>query len=82
MAGPASARQVPGTGGWDEQHCSVSCYEGGTSGGGPSIVFRPIDDNAIEVLQLGAGILAGVALAGAGMAVASRRRHAHAGYPA
>ena len=40
-----------------------------------------VDDDAVEVLQLGVGMLVGVALAGAGM-VASRRGHAHAARPA
>lgn len=84
MAGPASAREVPGNGDWADQHCSVSCYEGSnTTGAGTPVteVFR-VDDNAIELLQLGAGLLAGVALAGAGMAVASRRSHGHTAHPA
>ena len=84
MAGPASAREVPGTGDWADQHCSTNCYEGPntTSSSTPiTEVFR-VDDNAVEVLQLGAGLLAGVALAGAGMAVASRRSHGHAAHPA
>ncbi|MGA8980436.1 MAG: hypothetical protein WB473_15110, partial [Pedococcus sp.] len=73
MAGPASARPDPGTGGSGELRCSTSCYEGG-SAGNPDVggVLR-IDGNGVQVLQLGAGIVAGVALAGAGMAVASRR---------
>lgn len=45
----------------------------------PPVVARMlVGDNAVEPLQLGAGVLAGVALAGAGLAVASRRRHAPA----
>jgi hypothetical protein len=81
MAGPASAREVPGNGDWADQHCSVSCYEGPTPAGSPTQVIR-IDDNAIEVLQLGAGILAGFALAGAGAAAFSRRSHGHLAHPA
>jgi hypothetical protein len=84
MAGPASAREVPGNGDWADQQCSVNCYEGPntTSSGTPiTEVFR-VDDNAVEVLQLGAGLLAGVALAGAGMAVASRRSHGRTAHPA
>jgi hypothetical protein len=81
MAAPANARQVPGNGDWAEQHCSLSCFEGPQPG--PSrIIFRPTDDNAVEVLQLGAGVLAGIALAGAAAAAASRRNHAHMGHPA
>jgi hypothetical protein len=77
MAGPASARPDPGTGSPAEQHCSVSCYQGPDSGG--ITLPQPPDGSGVEVLQLGAGILAGVALAGAGLAAASRRSHtAHA----
>ena len=50
MAGPAGAREVPGNGDWAEQHCSVSCYEGGTPAGTSTQTFR-VDDNAIEVLH-------------------------------
>ena len=75
LAGPASARPDPGTGGSEESRCSVSCFEGGAAYTPVTQVFR-VDDNAIEVVQLGAGLLAGFALAGAGLAVASRRTHA------
>ena len=83
MAGPASARPDPGSGSPGEQHCTVSCYEGGTIGGssGAGTVLT-VSDNGLQVLQIGAGLLAGVALAGAGMAVVSRRSHAHAAHPA
>lgn len=81
LAGPASARPDPGTGGSQELRCTTGCYEGGTTGSDPT-QFVTLDDNAVEFLQLGAGLLAGVALAGAGMAVASRRSHAHATHPA
>ena len=83
LAGPASAREVPGNGDWTDQQCSSGCYQGpsDSSAGTPVIqVFR--DDNAVEVLQLGAGLRAGIALAGAGMALATRRTHAHAAHPA
>ena len=33
------------------------------------------DDGAVEYLQLGAGLLAGLSIAGAAAAVASRRQH-------
>ena len=33
------------------------------------------DDDAVEYVQVGAGIVAGMALAGAGAALVSRRRH-------
>lgn len=76
LAGPASARPLPGTGSPDEQRCTTACFEGGTGSGGFARTVA-VDDNAIELLQLGGGLVAGVALAGAGMAVASRRTHAH-----
>ena len=79
IAGPASARQVPGNGDWADQHCSVNCYEGPSGRTTPTIT---IDDNGVEVLQLGAGLLAGIALAGAGAAAFSRRNHGHLAHPA
>jgi hypothetical protein len=81
MAGPAGARELPGNGDWADQHCSVGCY-GGPAGTGSSTRVTRIDDNAIEVMQLGAGLLAGVALAGAGAAALSRRSHGHLAHPA
>ena len=82
MAGPASARPNPGNGGPEDSHCTTSCFEGGTTQGPSTAGFTPPDGGGFEVLQLGAGILAGLALAGAGMAVASRRTHGHAPHPA
>jgi hypothetical protein len=82
MAGPASARQVPGNGDWADQHCSTSCYVGGTTGVSQRTPSIGIDDNGVEVLQLGAGLLAGLALAGAGAAAFSRRNHGHLAHPA
>ena len=41
----------------------------------PVIRVLRVDDNAIEYLQLGAGLLAGAVLAGVGMALAARRTH-------
>ena len=79
MAGPASARPDPGNG--ELPRCSTSCFEGGTSGGS-GIPIPSVDGGGVELLQLGGGLLAGVALAGAGMAVASRRTHAHGAHPA
>jgi hypothetical protein len=79
-AGAASAREIPGNGAQEEFRCTVSCYEGGTSGGLTSI--PKVGEDGIEILQLGAGVLAGVALAGAGLALASRRGHRHAAHPA
>jgi hypothetical protein len=71
LAGPASARQDPGAG--DLPRCTTGCFEGGTTPG--TTQLTAIDDNAVEYLQLGAGVLAGIALTGAGAAVASRRSH-------
>ena len=34
-----------------------------------------VDDDAVEVLQIGAGVLAGLAVAGAGAAMVPRRNH-------
>lgn len=48
----------------------------------PSPVVLPVDDNAVEYLQLGAGVLAGIGLAGAGLAAASRRSQGHVAHPA
>lgn len=83
MAAPASARQDPGAGNQQEWSCRSLCYEGGTTGTDLRSAITP-DESTIEVVQLGAGVLAGVALAGAGLAVATRRRHshAHAAHPA
>ncbi|AXG14625.1 hypothetical protein [Intrasporangium calvum] len=39
------------------------------------VITVAIDDNALELLQVGGGLLAGLALAGAGVALASRRHH-------
>jgi hypothetical protein len=78
MAGPASAGPDAGPG--EIPRCSSDCYEGGVPAG--TLPGIAVDTSGFEVLQLGAGILAGVALAGAGMAVASRRSHAHAAHPA
>lgn len=80
LAGPASARPISGTGSQQELGCTTSCYAGGATSGGPPIVR--VDNSAIEYLQLGGGLLAGIALAGAGMAVASRRGHTHLAHPA
>ena len=72
LAGPAAARDDHGTG--TVQRCTSDCYDFGST---PIATTQdlPLDDNAVEYLQLGAGLLAGVALAGAGMALASRRGH-------
>lgn len=65
LAGPANAVVLPDPIG------------SGVPPKGPFAIEVPIDDNALELLQVGGGILAGLALAGAGMAVATRRQHAH-----
>ncbi|WP_404384735.1 hypothetical protein LL946_03255 [Knoellia locipacati] len=80
VAGPASARPDPGNGAQQEWTCQIDCYEGGTTTGPTTAVT--LDDDALEMFQLGAGVLAGIALAGAGLAVASRRSHRHAVHPA
>jgi hypothetical protein len=67
LAGPASARPEPGD----------PVGSSGTATPGPAIIRVPVDDNALELVQLGGGVLAGLALAGAGRAMASRRQHAH-----
>ena len=82
MAGPASARPDPGTGGAHEWTQWSSDFEGGSAGGTTPTIPNPVDGNGVEVLQLGAGVLAGIALAGAGMAAVSRRSHGHAPHPA
>lgn len=66
VAGPASARVDPGE---------------PVGSNRPAPPPRPptfIDDNAIEWVQVGGGVLAGLALAGAGAALGSRRHHASA----
>lgn len=68
VAGPASARFEPGE--------PVGTPRSGTTV--TRTIGVPIDDNALELVQLGGGVLAGIALAGAGMALASRRHHAGA----
>jgi hypothetical protein len=78
MAGQASARDLPGNGDWADQHCSTSCYEGGTLLNTNPAPAPRVDGGAVEYVQLGAGLLAGIALAGAGAAAFSRRTHHHA----
>jgi hypothetical protein len=80
VVGPASARPDPGNGSQQEWSCQTGCYEGGTTPGATNTIT--VDDNAIEMLQLGGGVLAGIALAGAGVAFVSRRSHHHAAHPA
>lgn len=81
LAGTASARQVPGNGGSDEQHCSVSCYQGGSPAATTPRTDAPTS-GSMDYLQLGAGLLAGLALAGGGAVALSRRGHGRMAHPA
>jgi hypothetical protein len=86
VALPADARQDPGPTPTVTLPYSQDVYERhyGTQVEPATPAYRPItrivrvDDNEMEVLQLAAGVLAGIALAGTGAAVASRRTHAQA----
>lgn len=66
LAAPASARQDRGTGSLHEDSPFTTPHST------TKIVFK--DDGALEYLQVGAGALAGMTLAG-GAAVAVGRRH-------
>jgi hypothetical protein len=66
LAAPAQAIPDPGTGGTDPVPVVPQSVPGPAD---------PLDDDAVEYLQLGAGLIAGVALAGAGAALVSRRHH-------
>lgn len=79
LAGPAAARPDPGTGELHERSSATVVDV-------PTVtrvtqVLR-IDDNAVEYLQLGAGVAAGLALGGAGMLLVSRRTQGRAPSPA
>lgn len=79
LAGPTWARPDPGTG--ELPHCTSGCFEGGkTPTNGPTPPFTA-DNKGVGYLQLGAGVLAGLAL-GAGVGVISRNSHAHASHAA
>lgn len=86
MAGPAGARPDPGSGSPRDWHCSASCYQGGgtvpDAGVSDVRTVLRVDDTGVQVLQLGAGVLAGLAMAGAGAALVSRRHHAQVAHPA
>lgn len=71
LAGPAAARPDPSTGGIHEGTAGNSAIAGPEST--PSMQVLRIDDNALEYLQLGAGMAAGLALGGAAMVLVSRR---------
>lgn len=74
LAGPAAARPDPSHG--ELSRCTTGCFVGGGDGlQGPGYTPEP---TGIAYLPLGAGMLAGIVLAGAGAAVVSRRGHAHA----
>ena len=78
LAGPAAARPDPGTG--ELPRCTSGCYQGGGgTGTGPG---PTADTNTVEYIQLGAGVLAGIALTGLGVAVTSRRSHGQVAHPA
>ena len=68
IAAPAQARVDPGTGPNDR----VAPHTTPPLPPGPPATA---DDDAVEYLQLGAGLLAGLSIAGAAAAVASRRQH-------
>ena len=72
LAGPAAARPDPGTGGLHERPADATVVQGPS---GPGAVQLRIDDDAVEYLQIVAGLAAGAALGGAGMFLASRRAH-------
>jgi hypothetical protein len=55
---------------------------GPAGGGGTSIQFLPIDDNAIEYVQIGLGVLAGMVVVGAGVAAATTVRQRGQAHPA
>ena len=89
LAAPAAARPDPGSGDVgtpaSELPYSQEAYENHYLSPLPEPVpsvtgsasYRFVDENGVQLLQLGAGVLAGVGPGGAGMAVASRRSHGH-----
>lgn len=81
---PAHARTDPGpsSGGLSPADVRVWENENSSTGGsgfnpGPSSLVTPIDDNAVEVLQIALGAVGGLAVAGA-FAMAAGRRHGDA----
>ena len=72
LAGPAAARPDPGTGGTHEGS-STTVVEPSPNRSVAQVLR--IDDDALEVLQLGAGVAAGLVLGGAGALLVSRRGH-------
>lgn len=79
LAAPAAARPDPGTGGLHERLNSAQLHQNDTSPI-PVPAVPSVATDGTAYLELGAGVLAGLALAGAGAAVVSRRRHSH-GHP-
>ena len=86
LAGPAAARLDPGTGGLHERLTTLpysqDVYQNHYGPAPqrpaePSVVVRFVDDDALEYLQLGAGVAGGLALGAAGMLLVSRRGHGH-----
>ena len=56
---------------------------GASGGGGASpIQYVPVDDNALELIQIGFGVLAGMVVVGAGVAAASTARQQGQARPA
>ncbi len=72
LAGPAAARPDPGTGDLHQQSPAIVVDSPTVT---PMTQVLKIDDNAVEYLQLGAGVAAGLAFGGAGMLLVSRRAH-------
>ena len=87
LAAPATARPVPGPSAsigvvtHGPAYNSPDWQRGHASNAGPALpvprVSTLVDDNAVEYLQVGAGALAGMALAGATAVVVGRRHRAH-----
>lgn len=95
LAAPASARPDPGTtdvgSTSSELAYSQHAYENHytsplpapkVSVPEPAVIIRFRDNGGLELMQVGAGLLAGIALTGAGLAAASRRGHGHVAHPA
>jgi hypothetical protein len=80
LAAPAAARPDPGTGGLHERLNSTQLHQNDTGPVPGGQVPGTTSADGTAYLELGAGVLAGLALAGAGAVVVSRRRHSH-GHP-
>lgn len=84
LTGPASARPDPGGGTPQQQtqessrcHYLGECAGTGSTDPSPTARIIAIDDNALELLQVGAGLMTGLALGGAGVVLVRRRSQAH-----